>query len=99
MTRLALVLFFASAACSPSALLGVGEECRTSSECAEGLLCDRGVSPPVCSPASTRNDLSAAVDDMAMAPPDLTGVDLTGADLTAPPADMTMAPADMTQID
>jgi hypothetical protein len=39
-------------------LLGVGQTCTSSGECADGLLCDFGHHPPVCAPSGTLRDLA-----------------------------------------
>ncbi len=74
------------AACGGDALTGEGKPCNSSSECGSGLLCDFGKKPPVCATMDTvgrdlsmsKRDLSASGEDMAVEPPDLSGVDLFG---------------------
>lgn len=45
---LALFLGMTTMGCADTSVQGDGEECFSSSECAEGLLCDFGATPSVC---------------------------------------------------
>ncbi len=55
------------ASCADYTLKAQGEECFASSECEQGLLCDFGVSPHVCSPTQTD---ASPVDAYVPPPPD-----------------------------
>ncbi len=52
--------------CGGASLKGAGEECVASSECAAGLVCDLGQSPPVCAgnvtPDATVVDADTSTD-------------------------------------
>lgn len=75
-----LIVAGALAGCADPGLKAAGEACVASSECAAGLVCDLGGSPPVCAGHITtdarvidagldaRTD-AAAVDAMIDAPP------------------------------
>lgn len=54
-------------ACADYTLKAQGEECFASSECEQGLLCDFGVTPHVCSPTQTD---ASPVDAYVPPPPD-----------------------------
>ncbi len=47
------LLLLAVIACGGDDRKGEGEECVASSECADGLTCDFGATPPVCKPMQT----------------------------------------------
>ncbi len=47
------LLLLVVVACGGSDLKAEGEECIASSECATGLTCDFGATPPVCRPTQT----------------------------------------------
>lgn len=57
-------------ACSGDSLKAEGEECVASSECAAGLTCDFGASPPVCRPNQTLPDAAAPAPDAPPGTPD-----------------------------
>jgi len=81
--RFVALAVFASASCSDYSLKAEGQECYAASECEQGLLCDFGVSPPVCSPTQT----DASVIDAYVPVPD------------APPEIDTLPPPDVSAID
>lgn len=65
-----------AASCGEYSPRAMGEECHASSECEDGLLCDFGVSPHVCSPTQTD---ASPIDAYVPPPPD------AGPDIDAPP--------------
>ncbi|MGZ6983235.1 MAG: hypothetical protein ACXVH5_13805, partial [Ilumatobacteraceae bacterium] len=70
------------------ALYPAGHTCQSSSECANGLLCDYGVTPHACAGmSSSGTDLSVAATDGAIVNMDMSVGDLPPAppDLTTPP--------------
>lgn len=73
------LLLLAVVACGGDDRKGEGEECVASSECADGLTCDFGATPPVCRPMQT------PVPDAAVGPVDA-AVPVIDADPLAPDA-------------
>jgi hypothetical protein len=69
MARIWIVAVLAAAACGGDDRKGEGEECTASSECADGLTCDFGATPPVCRPTQTPvPDAAPVIIDAAAAP-------------------------------
>jgi hypothetical protein len=73
-------LLFATllAACGSDTLGGEGATCTSSEECGDGLLCDFGKTPHVCSPTSTASkDMTVRLPDAGRDAhlPDLAEVD------------------------
>lgn len=58
----------AGAGCGDRVLKAAGEGCTASSECAAGLLCDFGQSPPVCAGNSTVADAAGPGPDAPRLP-------------------------------
>ena len=70
-----LALLVSLPACGDGNLAGEGKPCSTSAECADGLVCDYGKSPPVCASMLTvSRDMAVNVKDggardLSMQPP------------------------------
>src|SRR5687768_15137204 len=80
---LAWLAALAIAGCGGSSLKEAGEECVASSECAAGLVCDLGASPPVCAGQVTADALEVDAPDMPIDAADPDGTPIDGAQIDA----------------
>ncbi|KAB2904413.1 MAG: hypothetical protein F9K40_06945 [Kofleriaceae bacterium] len=69
--------------CGGSALKEAGEECVASSECAAGLVCDLGASPPVCAGNVTADALEVDAPDEPIDAADPDGAETDAATIDA----------------
>ena len=70
------------AGCGGSSLKEAGEECVASSECAAGLVCDLGRTPPVCAGNTTADAIEVDAPDLPIdaADPDGAAIDAASID-------------------
>ncbi len=95
------------AGCGSDSLGTTGATCRSSEDCAPGLLCDFGRTPHKCEPSSTaapdmakaKTDMAAEASDMAVPAGDMAGVKSDMAvrkmDMAVPKVDMAVPKMDM----
>jgi hypothetical protein len=94
-------LAFVGLGCGGDDVKGEGEECVATSECADGLTCDFGATPPVCRTMQTPRPDAAPVQDADPNAPDAPANTPDAAPGTpdAPPGTPDAPPPDAAAID